>query len=342
MKKIKLFLVDDSNIIIKTLTDLFSENEEIEVIGSAGDGKEAIEKIPQNKPDVLILDINMPVMNGIEVVRYLSRNYPIPILIFSSYAHDGAKITNQALMEGALDFMQKPESVKDHEAIKDKLIEKIKIISRVKLIRTIDFSSRAKKAKKAVKKKKLEKKINKIIVIGVSTGGPKTLRYLFSRLTEKLTCPILVAQHMPKRFTKFLADELNQVSSYQIKEVEDNEKLENSIIYIGQGGSSFKIKPDLKFSIFQDNKTALPSVNTLFKSAAEAFGENVLGIVLTGMGDDGLKGAKKIKENGGRIIAQSKESSVIFGMPQAVINNDLADEVAQLEDIPDILIKYMK
>ena len=219
MKKKKLFLVDDSNLIIKTLIDLFLGIEEIEVIGSAKNGKEAIEKILQNKPDALILDMNMPVMNGIEVIRYLSRNYPIPILVFSSYTHEGAKITNQALMEGALDFMQKPESIKGYEGIRDKLIEKIKIISRVKLIRTIDFSLR-KKVRKAVKEHKPVKpvkKMNKIIVIGVSTGGPKTLRYLFSRLPKRLTCPILVAQHMPKKFTKFLADELNQISIIRLK-----------------------------------------------------------------------------------------------------------------------------
>jgi len=332
---IKLFLVDDSYAIIKALEKILENEDDIKIIGYAKDGKDAIKKIPETKPDVVMLDVEMPGMNGIEVVRYLMRNYPLPILMFSSLTYQGAEVTTQALMGGAVDFIHKPSSWQDIDKIKDEIIEKVKIVSRVKVIRRFDIPKI--KARKIFKR--IEVKTNKIIVIGSSTGGPRALYALISKLPDGLDCPIVIAQHMPEKFTEILASDLDKISHYRVKEAEDNEQIDNNTIYIGQGGKNVIITKEYKLKMIKDDKPALPSVDILFDSAAKVFQNNVLGIVLTGMGKDGLVGAKKIKANNGIIISESKESAMIYGMPKAVVDEKLADYVSPVYEIPKIIEK---
>lgn len=339
MKKIRVFIVDDSTVIVKILEKIFIAEKDMEVAGIALNGKEAIEKIPVIKPDVITLDIQMPIMDGMEVIKYLMRNYPIPILVFSSLTWEGAEITNQALIEGALDFMPKPQINYNFEELKQELLKKIRIISNVKVIKRIDIK---KSARKVFRKKITATNIrNKIIGIGVSTGGPRALYSIIPLFKKHITVPIVIAQHMPPKFTKILAGHLNENTHYNVKEAEDNEKIKEGYIYIGPGGKNFIVTPDKTFKIIEATGHALPSVDILFESLAQIYGKNVIGVILTGMGQDGLIGARKIKEKGGIIIAESEETAVIFGMPKKVIENNLADKVAKLNDVPHIIMEYL-
>lgn len=337
MDKIKIFLVDNSIEALIFIEKVFSNDDNFEIIGTARDGEDAIKKIPQAKPDAVILDTELPKLDGIEVIKYLVRNFPVPILVFSSSVHEEAQTINIALIEGALDFALKPEYLSDDNinSIRKELIEKTKIVSHVKVIKKIDI--------KPVKRTKIKKKeiidIRKIIVIGASTGGPRVLDYILSSLPKRMNTPIIIAQHMPDKFTKILADQIDKNSHYQIKEAERGEKIQYSTAYIGKGEHNFIINNDYTFSIFPAERTALPSIDIMFESAAKIFHNKVIGVILTGMGRDGLIGAEKIKENGGIIITESEESAMIFGMPNAVIDKNLADYIYHYKDIPKLLSK---
>lgn len=339
MEKIKLFLVDDSIAVIQVLEKIIGETDDIKIVGKAFNGKEAIKKIPAIKPDVVLLDIQMPEMNGIEVVKYLMHNSPVPILMFSSLTYEGAEITNQALMEGAVDFMLKPLKWDNVEKIKKELIEKIRIVSRVKVIRRYKIKSYEKR------KIKLPSGNNNynLVLIGASTGGPKSLSYLISQLPENLDISIVIAQHMPETFTSVFASHLNSISKYPVKEVQGNEILEKGMIYIGKGNWNVIITEErrLKLVESEDEFCPAPSVDVLFKSAADSLNENIIGVVLTGMGKDGCMGAEMIKKKNGIIIAESEETAFIYGMPKAVIEKNLADFIAPLYEIPDIITKIV-
>lgn len=336
MKTVKLFIVDDSIAIIQVLEKLLSDAGDIEIVGRAFNGEDAIKKIPDINPDVVLLDVEMPELNGIEVVKYLMQNNPVPILMFSSLTYKGAEVTNKALIEGAVDFMLKPPKWKDIEKIKKELIEKIRIVSRVKVLRRFKAISHKRKRKLPATSKE------KIVVIGASTGGPKSLLYLISRLPENLNSTIIVVQHMPETFTAVLASHLNKVSPYPVKEVEDSETLRSSMVYIARGGKSLVFSKKRRLKFIDDSRMPLPSIDTIFESAAEIWGRDVIGVILTGMGQDGKTGAYKIKERGGIIIAESKETAIIYGMPRAVIENRLADYVAPLYQIPEIIYDCLK
>ncbi|MBU1076559.1 MAG: chemotaxis-specific protein-glutamate methyltransferase CheB [Spirochaetes bacterium] len=343
MKKIRVFLVDDSISILKVLTTIFVSDPEIEICGWATNGKDAIDKIPQLKPDVVVTDIEMPEMGGIALIKFIERNHPLPVLVFSTYTYEGAKVTYEALEAGAIDFLCKPKSKADVDVLKDELVSKIKIINNVKIIRRVDIDKLKKEQNIDLpdeEEASTDSTIKHLIVIGASTGGPYTLEVLISSLPDNLTHPIVVALHMPPNFTKYFSEKLNLLTHYHVKEVEDGERILNSTIYIGQGGRNVKINSNSTFSIIKSEGDALPSVDILFESAGSVFRNKVVGIVLTGMGNDGLKGARRIKETGGKIIAESEESAVIYGMPKCIIDNNLADEIAHFAVIPQILSGY--
>ncbi len=345
MEKIKVLIVDDSSAFVKLMEKLLQNDEQFEVVGIAYNGKEAIKQVKALQPDVVTLDVEMPEMNGIEVVEYLMKNHPLPILMLSSLTYAGSKAAIASLMAGAVDFLLKPINPEDFEIIKFKLLFKLKLVAKAKIL---PFSSSKKiEDSKSIKDKiheKIEdqKVIKKVIAIGVSTGGPPTLRQLFAQIPSNFNVPIIVAQHMPEKYTSLLAERLKDSTSLKIKEVEDNEELKETGIFIAQGGKDCILDNQKRFKII-DNKEqiALPCIDNLFFSLSQIFKENTIGIILTGMGNDGLMGAREIKKNGGKIIAQDESSSVIYGMPKIIADEHIADTVVSLDKMGETILRYL-
>jgi two-component system chemotaxis response regulator CheB len=337
-KKIKVLVVEDSPIMRKLITDILKNDPEIEVIDTAKTGKEAVEKAKILKPDVITLDIEMPEMDGITALKILRKEVPqTKIIMFSSLTQEGAKITIECLTLGAYDFVPKPSSKSFWESIKkieQDLIPKIKSITPLEKIKSIYRPSYV--------VSEIKKGIYKACGIGVSTGGPQTLLKIIPELSPNFPAPILIVQHMPPLFTKQLAERLDSISRIRVKEAEEGEIVRDGIVYIAPGDYHMRVKKEnafVKIKLHQGppRNFCRPSVDELFESLAEVYNGKTLVLVLTGMGSDGKEGAKKIKEKGGVVLAQDAESSVVFGMPKAVIEEGLADEVINLFKIPERL-----
>lgn len=331
---IKVLVVDDSAIMRRLIVDILKEDKEIEVLDTAKNGKEAIEKAKILKPDVITLDIEMPEMDGLEALKILRKEVPnTKVIMFSSLTQEGAKATIEALTLGAHDFVPKPSTKSFMESIKqirDQLIPKIKSVVPVKKIAFY---------KPPLVKAPIKREGFKVVGIGVSTGGPQTLMQILPQLPKNFPVPILVVQHMPPLFTKQLAERLDSLSSLKIKEGENGEPIKKGTVYIAPGDYHMTVKrhnEEIKIYLHQGppRNFCRPSVDELFDSLAEIFKEDTLAIVLTGMGSDGKEGSKKIKEKGGVVWAQDAETSVVFGMPKAVIEAGLADEILSLPEIP--------
>jgi len=338
MKKIRVLVVEDSPIMRKLITDILKNDSEIEVIDTAKTGKEAIEKAKILKPDVITLDIEMPEMDGISALKILRKEIPqTKIIMFSSLTQEGAKATIECLSLGAYDFVPKPSSKSFYESIKkieQELIPKIKSVTPLERIKSI--------YKPSLITPKIKKGIYKVCGIGVSTGGPQTLLKIIPELPPNFPAPILVVQHMPPIFTKQLAERLNSISRLRVKEAEEGELVKDSVVYIAPGDYHMEVRKEnalvrIKLHQGPPRNFCRPSVDELFESLAEVYDGNTLALVLTGMGSDGKEGAKKIKEKGGVVLAQDAESSIVFGMPKAIIEEGLADEVVNLSKIPERL-----
>ncbi|MBO8143689.1 MAG: chemotaxis response regulator protein-glutamate methylesterase [Thermodesulfobacterium sp.] len=337
-KKIKVLVVDDSPIMRKLIVDILKNDPEIEVVDTAKTGKEAIEKAKNLKPDVITLDIEMPEMDGITALRVLRKEVPqTKVIMFSSLTQEGAKATIECLTIGAYDFVPKPSSKSFSESIKkieQDLIPKIKSIQPLKEFKPI--------YRPTYITPKIKKGIYKVCGIGVSTGGPQTLLKIIPELPPTFPAPILIVQHMPPFFTAQLADRLNSLSRLIVKEAEEGEPVKNGVVYIAPGDYHMEVKREnalvrIKLHKGPPRNFCRPSVDELFESLAENYNGNTLALILTGMGSDGKEGAKKIKEKGGVVLAQDAESSIVFGMPRAVIEAGLADEVVNLSKIPERL-----
>jgi len=337
-EKIKVLVVDDSTVMRKLISDILKNDPQIEVINTAKTGKEAIEKAKNLKPDVIILDIEMPEMDGITALKILKKEVPqTKVIMFSSLTQEGAKATIESLALGAYDFVPKPSTKSFLESVKkieQDLIPKIKSVVPLKKIKLI--------YKPIQITPKIKKGIYKVCGIGVSTGGPQTLLKILPKLPPNFPAPILIVQHMPPLFTKQLAERLNSLSRLRVKEAEEGEFVKDGIVYIAPGDYHMKIKKEnslIKIKLHQGppRNFCRPSVDELFESLAEVYNGKTLALILTGMGNDGKEGAKKIKEKGGVVLAQDAESSVVFGMPKAVIEGGLADEVINLSRISERL-----
>ena len=337
--KIKVLVVDDSAFMRSALTRMISSDPDIQVIGTARDGVEAVDKTISLKPDVVTLDIEMPRMNGLEALRLIMDKQPTPVLMISSYTTEGAIETIKALELGAVDFI--PKNISEGSInilnIKEDIINKIKQAS----------GSNVKESSAALTTSTALPDIHKsvtpaaidLIIIGSSTGGPRALQEVIPRLPKNLPVPVLVAQHMPPNFTKVLAERLNELSKLRVKEAEDGEMVLPGKVLIAPGGKHMivkgKAKHDTKVKIIEEKANVIykPSVDMLMISASELYPSSTLGVILTGMGHDGLEGARRIKKGGGKTIAQDKDSCTIYGMPKAVIDAGLADKVVPLSSI---------
>ena len=339
MKKIKVLVVDDSAFMRKLLREILSSDPDIEVIDVARNGKEAVEKVNLLGPDVVTMDVEMPVMTGIQAVEAIMKQKPTPIIMVSAYTVENASITFEALDRGALDFITKPGGpisirLKD---VKEKIIEKVKAVSHVN-VKALRPPLKRRETLEA-----LPGDMDKLVVIASSTGGPKALSYIIPRLPGDIRAGILVVQHMPEGFTKPFAERLDKLSKLTVKEAEEGERISSSVVYIAPSGYHMKIGEEWIINLTKDAPMhgVRPAADITMLSAASVSGKRTIGVVLTGMGKDGSMGVREIKARGGVVIAQDKKTSVIFGMPKAAIDTGCVDEILPLEDIPEGIVNMV-
>jgi two-component system chemotaxis response regulator CheB len=339
---IRVLVVDDSRVLTRIVSRILEKDPAIQVVGTAANGREAIEKVESLMPDAVTLDIEMPVMNGIEALRHIMATNPLPVIMLSALTRDHADITMDALAIGACDFVTKDFSNSPLADKQQELINKVKDVAknRVRLllrglkptVRPVSFSSRA-----SVKRE--------IVSIGASTGGPPVLQYILSHLPSEFPVPVVIAQHMPRLFTQSFAERLDKISKIRVKEAEDNEPLRAGVVLIAPGDTHLAVKRErrqMTVKLVKDEKYIYrPSVDLLMSSTASAYESKSAGIILTGMGSDGLAGMKDLKSKGGYVIAQNEETCVVYGMPKAVVNAHLADAVLPIERIPEEIAKIL-
>lgn len=347
-KTLKVLIVDDAVVFRRGLTDLLADVPYVEVVGVAANGKIALLKIPTLNPDVLILDIEMPEMDGIQTLQILRVQYPrIKVIMFSIHTTRGAKKTLEALSLGAIDFVAKPSSAggnyQEHfKKIREELLPKLRMLT----LQEPSVPASALPLPSFKRPTFVQRKECELIAIASSTGGPNALTTLLPKIVYDRKIGILIVQHMPPLFTKQFAVSLNQKTSYEVREAMTGDAIVPNVALIAPGNYHMVVR-----TIGQEKRIALhqgplengcrPSADVLFRSVAEVYGSQVLGIVLTGMGKDGLEGAKALKEKGATIIAQDKDSSVAWGMPRSVIEAELADYVLALDDIAPTVNKMI-
>jgi len=340
---VKVLIVDDSAFMRNALSAMLSSDPEITIVGTARDGLEAIEKVQALKPDIVTLDVEMPRMDGITALKQIMAKNPVPVIMVSSLTTDGAKVTLDALDMGAVDFL--PKNLSDLSInivkLKELLIDKVKHLGRKgvvrKRIREEDRRSVAIPQSMPVRTTG-ERRIG-IVSIGTSTGGPRALQDIIPKLPKEFPVPIVIAQHMPASFTGPFADRLNQLSQLIVKEAEEGEPLKPGVVFIAPGFGHMRvsrkrgIEPVISISANKEEFVYRPSVDALMLSVAELFPGRALGVILTGMGNDGLKGLAALKKNGGRGFAQNEETCVVYGMPKAVVDAGIADKILPIEEM---------
>ncbi len=352
--KIKVLIVDDSAFMRKSLTIMLQSDPAIEVIATAIDGLDGLNKVKNLKPDIVTMDIEMPKMDGLTALRHIMKQSPTPVIMVSSLTTEGAEETLKALDLGAVDFIPKASSFVSIaiSAIKDDLIRKVKafaknkknVISRLNLFSEKNINTKIVKPITSNKIKTVPKANYKAVVMGISTGGPISLQKVVPVLSQNLNVPTFIVQHMPPKFTASLAQRLNNMSNLEVKEAENNEIVKKGVVYIAPGGLHMTLKNNgtnivIATSELPKNMLNRPSVDVLFESVEKIYGKNVLCVIMTGMGKDGLEGVKKLKEKGAYCIAQDEPSCVVYGMPKAIVENGLADTIAPLEEIPNLINK---
>ncbi len=334
---IRVLVVDDSGFFRRRVTDIINADGRMEVVGVASNGLEAIEMNESLKPDVITMDYEMPVMDGITAVRNIMQRRPVPVLMFSSLTFEGARVTLDALDAGALDFLPKnfDQIAKDAVQIKRALTDKIAAVARSQTKVTTVQAVRP-----AVRGRLTQ---TELVVIGTSTGGPAALQTLFKNIPGSFKTPIIIVQHMPGSFTKAFAERLNSLSPLIVKESADGDKIEAGHVYVAPGGMQLMVDRRAGGVIHiresDERVNYRPSVDIAFASAAKHYGNKTLAIVLTGMGADGREGARLLKQGGATVWAQDEESCVIFGMPLAVIKEGLSDDILPLKDIGPRLVE---
>ena len=373
---VKVLVVDDSGFFRRRVSEILSSDPAIQVVGTATNGKEAIELAQSLKPDVITMDYEMPMMDGITAVRHIMQRCPTPVLMFSSLTHEGARVTLDALDAGAVDYLPKnfEDISRNPEKVKQMLCEKVHTISRSNR-RFSSYSSPAPTpvaapapAPAAVSSPASsytaparalptrapvtahapapsspapKRKNYKLVAIGTSTGGPVALQRVLTQLPANFPSPIVLIQHMPAAFTKAFAERLDKLCRISVKEAEDGDILRPGLALLAPGGKQMMIdgRGAVKILPGDERLNYKPCVDITFGSAAKSYGDKVLAVVLTGMGADGREGARLLKQGGSHVWAQDEASCVIYGMPMAIVKANLADAVYGLDDIGRHLVE---
>lgn len=339
-KKISVLVVDDSALMRRMIIDVLNGNPDISVTGIAINGKMALTQIEKLNPDVITLDVEMPFMNGLETLKEIRRIKSTPTIMFSSLTKAGAEVTLQALELGAVDFIQKPET-DSLDSIKNELISKIKVAAESKNFKVNKHFTP--KILNSSSTNKIKCNISKIktVVIGSSTGGPQALKDVVPYIPADIHAQILIVQHMPPKFTNMLAQRLDKISQIRVKEAEDGDSLERGYALLAPGNFHMCIDNFNRIKLNQEPPVwgVRPSVDITLASAAKIYTEDLICVVLTGMGHDGSKGAGVVKKFGGYCIAQDKETSIIYGMPKSVVDAGFADEIVPLHEVANAIVK---
>ena len=412
---IRVIIADDSSFMRKVLSDLFTETPDFEVVGTASDGSEAVKLVFRLKPDLVTMDVNMPLMNGLEALEMIMEGCPTPVVMLSSLTKKDADETIRALQLGAVDFITKAGgSVSRIDTIKDEILEKSRNAATAKVKKIINNNNILGKKQEAANLERiniLERKgvttpkkgltptsivasrlkptahvtatsrtssilqhhssvtekmakrenpylkmrqarsgssggSNKLIALGTSTGGPKALQYVVPKLPADMPCGMVIVQHMPAGFTRSLAERLDDMSQVKVKEAEDNEPILPGCVYIAPGDYHMEITGNGSQRVISLNQNPplaahRPAVDVMFDSVAK-YGSDVVSVILTGMGCDGTAGMKKIKKAGGYIIAEAQESCVVYGMPKAVVDAGISDEVLPVQNIAEAIMNAVR
>ncbi len=365
---VKVLVVDDSGFFRRRVSEILSADPNIQVVGTATNGREAIDQALALKPDVITMDYEMPMMDGITAVRNIMQRCPTPVLMFSSLTHEGARVTLDALDAGAVDFLPKnfEDISRNPEKVKALLCEKVHSIARSNR-RYSGYSSgpaaapatpapaaRSTAPAPAARPTSTatgtgagghapapKRKAYKLVAIGTSTGGPVALQRVLTQLPANFPSPIVLIQHMPAAFTKAFAERLDKLCRISVKEAEDGDVLRPGLALLAPGGKQMMVDPRGTVRILPGDERLnyKPCVDITFGSAAKSYSDKVLAVVLTGMGADGREGARLLKQSGSQVWAQDEASCVIYGMPMAIVKADLADAVYGLEDIGRHLVE---
>jgi two-component system chemotaxis response regulator CheB len=344
---IRVLIVDDSNFICKRIQDTLEEEQDFKVVGIAKNGLQALAMTVQLKPDVITMDVEMPVMDGITAVKKIMAISPTPILMFSALTLAGAQATFDALDAGAIDFLPKQldEIDENRETAKSLLRTKLRIVA---LQTNRVYKHALARQHVAVKKEAIKERssirarevVNQcgLLTLIASTGGPVAIQKVLGQISKNCSIPILLVQHMPGSFTKSFAARLDQVSSINVREASDGDQLESGVALLAPGGMQMELnnkggKHIIKLRDKAQDEIYSPCADITLTSVAENFTDKSLTVVLTGMGADGTEGAKKLKQKGANVWAQDEASCTIYGMPKAIINAELADEIYGLDEM---------
>lgn len=363
---VKVLVVDDSGFFRRRVSEILSADPNIQVIGTATNGREAIDQALALKPDVITMDYEMPMMDGITAVRNIMQRCPTPVLMFSSLTHEGARVTLDALEAGAVDFLPKnfEDISRNPERVKQLLCEKIHTIARsnrrsfsppavpaatpatqarpaVRPAAGTASSSVARPAGASATSAAPKRKAYKLVAIGTSTGGPVALQRVLTQLPASFPAPIVLIQHMPAAFTKAFAERLDKLCRISVKEAEDGDVLRPGLALLAPGGKQMMVdgRGVIKILPGDERLNYKPCVDITFGSVSKSYGDKVLAVVLTGMGADGREGARLLKQSGSQVWAQDEASCVIYGMPMAIVKADLADAIYPLDEIGRHLVE---
>jgi two-component system, chemotaxis family, protein-glutamate methylesterase/glutaminase len=349
-KKVRVLIVDDSAFMRKVLEQIFNADDQLQVVGHAKDGREAVAMAESLKPDVITMDINMPHMDGLQATAQIMTTNPKPIVIVSSESKEGAAGTLKSLELGAIEFVGKPSSGVDldMQSVKDELLRKVRMAAKVRVVRTasrLALTVQGANGKAAPAKPSPPARTTPVIpadqrfpvvVIGASTGGPATVMRLAPGFTRDFPATVFLVQHMPASFTTQYAAQLAEFTSIRVKEAEANEPVQPGTLYICPGAQHLRVTPTGRIQLDGTSGRIngyLPNIDVTMQTVAAYAGAMSIGVVLTGMGGDGANGAKAIKSAGGLVLAQDEATSVIFGMPAEAIKANAVDHVLPIDDI---------
>ena len=351
-KKFRVLVVDDSAFMRKVLESIFNHDEQLQVVGHAKDGREAIALSESLKPDVITMDLNMPHMDGLQATAHIMTNSPRPIVIVSSESKEGAASTLKALELGAIEFVTKPSGGidLDMQSVKDELLRKVRMAAKVRVVRTAvrlantiqapstgrPTQSRTPATPKTAPAGGGDNLRFPVVILAASTGGPSTVMRLAPGFTRDFPAAVILVQHMPAAFTTQYAVQLAEFTGIRVKEAEDNESVQAGTLYICPGGQHLRVSPTGRVQL--DAVTGridgyLPNIDVAMESVAQYAGAMSIGVVLTGMGSDGARGAGAIKSASGLVLAQDEATSVIFGMPAEAIKAGVVDQVLGIDEI---------
>src|ERR1700726_1180382 len=349
-KKIRVLVVEDSAFMRKVLEGIFNADEHLQVVGNAKDGREAVALAESLKPDVITMDINMPHVDGLQATAEIMTTNPRPIVIVSSESHEGAASTLRALELGAIEFVAKPSSAidLDMQSVKEDLLRKVRMAAKVRVVRTASrlaltiqnaigskTPSPAPVSTRPAPTSGLDQRFP-VVVLAASTGGPATVMRIAPGFTRDFPAAVILVQHMPAAFTTQYATQLAEFTGIRVKEAEANETVQPGTLYICPGAQHLRVTPAGRIQLDSTSGRIngyLPNIDVTMETVAAYAGAMSIGVVLTGMGNDGANGAKAIKSAGGMVLAQDEATSVIFGMPAEAIKLAAVDQVLAIDDI---------